>query len=255
MTAAANWVVDHPFQSHVLVPGSLTLALIGMYFSGLGWLQAIVAPSIQGVEPFSQREFGALEMAQNVVLVLILYCEVRCYQAARSAAERALILLLMAATFFQFVEEIDYGAHFVELLSGVNLSAGSGTWERNIHNLPLADGTQVASLLKLAATLVIAVGFVLAPLLRSRVRHRGLRKWIPSTWCIATVAIMFATARLAHWLDDLGFGIIDGEQGNLYLNISEFRELNLYLLILLYVLSLFQRLTANPPGGQQTGAG
>jgi len=95
---------------------------------------------------------------------------------------------------------------------------------------------------------LVALGFVLAPLIGPRIRLPVLQRLVPSRWCIATVAIMFVTARLAHWLDDLGAGIIDGVQGNLHQNISEFRELSLYFLILLYVLSLLQRCATDHTG-------
>jgi len=73
-------------------------------------------------------------------------------------------------------------------------------------------------------------------------RNRTLRLLVPSKWVLAAVAVTIVVSWLAHVLDDAGLGIINGVQGNLHLNISEFRELNIYYLFLVYAAVLHERL-------------
>lgn len=60
---------------------------------------------------------------------------------------------------------------------------------------------------------------------------------------IPTVMLTVLLSWLAHALDDAGLAVIDGVPGNLEKNISEFRELNIYYLFLLYAAELRGRLT------------
>ena len=48
---------------------ALNLLLIGLYFSGSALLQSLITPQIEGMEPRQQREFGLLEMIQNLFII------------------------------------------------------------------------------------------------------------------------------------------------------------------------------------------
>ena len=110
----------------------------------------------------------------------------------------------------------------------------------------MADGKQFGGYLKLTVRITVVLGFLLAPLVRDRIPWPKARLLVPSRWVIATVLSSYLLSRLAHWLDDAGVGMIDGVQGNLHLNISEFSELTLYYLFLLYITTLFGRIKASP---------
>lgn len=236
-----KWTLEHPFESHVVLPGIISLLLIGLYFSGNAYLQNIVAPDLENVPGFTAREFGALEMMQNFFLVFISYYSVRCFLAAEDKWVKLFSFFLIVVSVFTLLEEIDYGTHFVEYFTGNYGSLAPETWDRNWHNRIASTGVQNVSYMKFAASMAISTGFVLAPLLLSNTRNPTLRLLVPSRWVIATVILMVLLSRLAHGLDDAAYSIIDGKEGSLHRNISEFRELNMYCLLLLYTMVLYER--------------
>lgn len=238
---SSHWIGRHPVWAHVLIPLLISGILMALYFSQNTYLQGLVAPNIENVWFFVRREFGALEMLQNLVLLAVLFVTLRCLPLSPDRLTKVFLVLVFAATAFLFLEEIDYGTHFIDLASEESRPLRRAA-ERNIHNRAIGDGVQLGSYFNLAAKLTVVFGFVLAPLLLHRSRHPALRLLVPSRWCIATVALMFLVSRVAHGLDDAGLGTTDGERGGLALNISEFRELNMYILALLYVLALRARL-------------
>jgi hypothetical protein len=237
----AKWTLEHPFEAHVVLPGIISLLLTGMYFSGNAYLQNIVAPDLKNVPGFTAREFGALEMMQNFFLVCISFYSVRCFLAAEDLWVKLFSFFLIILSVFTLLEEIDYGTHFIEYFTGHYGSLAPETWERNWHNRIASSGVQNVSYLKFAASVAISTGFVLAPLLLANTRNPTLRLLVPSRWVIATVILMVLLSRLAHGLDDAGYSIIDGKEGILHRNISEFRELNMYCLFLLYTMALHER--------------
>lgn len=243
-SAIARWAQGHPLGSHVVLPAMISLTLMAMYFSGNTVLQSIVAPHMTSVPLFSAREFGALEMLQNVVLLCVGAYSLRCFLAVRNNWVKLVSLLLLLVSVFVFLEEIDYGAPFVEFFTGEHGSLDLETWDRNWHNKTNASGVQNVSYLKLAANIGLLAGFVLAPLLLSSVRNRTLRLLLPSRWMAATVVLIVVLSSLAHYLDDAGHAIIAGIPGVLDKNISEFRELNMYYIFLLYTAVLHERIIA-----------
>jgi len=239
----AKWVHGNPFGSHLVLPGTVSLLLIGMYFSGNTYLQDIVAPEIKNVPDFSAREFGALEILQNFLLLSICFYSVRCFLAAQGLWIRLFSVFLIVVSVFTFLEEIDYGTHFVEYFSGQYGSLAAETWDRNWHNKVGPTGQQNVSYIKLAASIAVMGGFVLAPLMLAKIHNPTIRLLIPSRWVISTVFLMVLLSWLAHGLDDAGYSVIGGKNGILVQNISEFRELNMYYLLLLYTSVLSERVT------------
>jgi len=240
----ARWTVSRCFDSHVVLPGVLSLLLMAMYFSGNAYLQNIVAPSMDKVPLFSSREFGALEILQNFFLLCIVFYSARCVMAAGDIWIRLLAIFLLLISVFTFLEEIDYGAHFIEYFTGEYGSLAQETWDRNWHNKTGPGGVQNVSYLKLATNIAMLAGFVMAPLLLSSARNRTIRLLVPSRWMISTVVLIVLLSLLAHSLEDAGYAMIGDRPGNLHKNISEFRELNMYYLFLLYVATLNERLIA-----------
>ena len=238
----AKWVRGHQFDAYVVLPGVLSLGLMAMYFSGNTYLQNIVAPSIDSVPLFSAREFGALELLQNFFLLSVVFFSIRCFVAAKGFLVRFVALSLILISVFVFLEEIDYGAHFIEYFTGEYGSLAQETWSRNWHNKTNSSGVQNVSYLKLVANIGLLSGFVLAPLLLSKVRNPTIRLLVPSRWMISTVVLILVLGFLAHYLDDGGHSMIGGTPGNLHKNVSEFRELNMYYLFLLYVAVLHERI-------------
>jgi hypothetical protein len=238
----AKWALGHRFEAHVVLHAVMSLVLIGMYFSGHTYLQQLVAPTMKTMPLFSSREFGALEMLQNFLLLSICFYSVRCFMAATTLSVRLFSVLLIVLAAFTFVEEIDYGAHFIEYFSGQTGSLEAENWDRNWHNKVGPGGIQNVSYMKMAMNFAVLAGFVLGPLLLSQSRFPVIRLLVPSKWMISTVILIVLLSQFAHYLDDNGFSEIAGVPGNLEKNISEFRELNMYYLLLLYTALLHERI-------------
>ena len=248
-SAAPSTLIErHRLLAHVLLPAVLSLVLMGFYFSGSPELQSIVAPTIEGLHPFSWREFGALELLQNVALIAII---VLLADSARRAGTRLMRLaLVVAAVGFVFVllEEVDYGRHWYEYVTGDVGPLSPDDWDRNLHNRRTGEGVQYARYMRFGASVFIGIAFVFAPLLLQRSRRPLVQLLLPSRWMIATVVLMVLLSDLAHALEDAGRATIAGVPGNLERNISEFRELVLYYLFGLYCLELNGRLIRSRRG-------
>lgn len=236
-------VIDrYRLLAHLLVPAALGLVLMGLYFSGSATLQGIVAPTVEGLHPFSWREFGALEMLQNVVLLAIIALLADNARRAGPALLRMAFAIGAAMFAFVLLEEVDYGRHWYEWLTGDIGPLDAESWNRNLHNRVAGTGEQYSTYMRFSASVFVGLAFVLAPLFLQRSRHEWVRMLLPSRWMIATVVLMVLLSDLAHALDDAGRAVIGGVPGNLERNISEFRELILYYLFGLYGLELNLRL-------------
>lgn len=243
------WINRHPVSAYVLVPLALSGLMMGLYFSGSAPLQQLVAPTINGLPPFSWREFGIPEMLQNVLLIWTVVVLVRNALEAGHASLRALFVLLAMGFVFVLLEELDYGQHFIEFFGGADASLNPEEWDRNIHNRFTAEGVQYGSYMKSVATATLVIVFLIAPFLFNRSRFQVVRLLTPTRWAAATVLLIVVLSRMAHMLDGAGLAEINGVPGNLEHNISEFRELNMYYLFLVYFAELNQRLRR----AEQTG--
>ncbi|MEE4217587.1 MAG: hypothetical protein V2I48_08265 [Xanthomonadales bacterium] len=233
-----SWVRAHRVTAHLVIPAVASLSLMALYFSGVQTLQSIVAPSIEGLPAFSWREFGALETMQNLVLLAIIFQLVEALIRLRGPCVKLGCTVLLTFTAFLFLEEIDYGAHWVGLLTEQKQPLSPHTWGRNVHNRLTEDGVQYGSYMKAASKVIVVLVFVAAPFLLRRSTQLAVRLLRPSRWMAATAFLMFLLSLLAHALDQAGLSEINGIRGNLQYNISEFRELNLYYLFLLYFVDL-----------------
>lgn len=241
------WISRHRVTAYILAPLAVSALMMGMYFSGSVPLQQLVAPTIEGMSSFTWREFGVLEMLQNALLLYIVILLIRSAFAADKAFLSAVFVLLAMGFLFVLLEEIDYGQHFVEYLSGTNESLDPEGWDRNVHNRTTAEGVQYGSYMKTVATVTLISGFLVAPFLLGKSRFRVIRLFTPSRWAAATVLLIALLSRVAHLLDDSGLAVINGVPGNLEYNISEFRELNMYYLFLVYFAELHNRLRGQKP--------
>jgi hypothetical protein len=225
----------------VVLPSALTLAMLGLYYSGIAPLQAIVAPILPGLHSFSWREFGALEHIQTLMLLAIVILLADAVIRLREPSLKWASALLCAAFVFVFLEEVDYGFHIYELLTGSNQSLSPDNWNRNLHNRSTELGTEYEFFMKSSGDLALLLAFVIAPFMLRNARNATIRLLRPSRWMAATVVVMAVFSVVAHALEDAGLGVIDGVPGPLTRNASEFRELNMYYMFLLYFFELRER--------------
>ncbi len=220
---------------YFFLPLSANILLVGLYFSGNEFSQHLVSPIIDGLPFRSWREFGLLEQLQNLFILGITILFIRAAFQKKSQLEKVFFAMGAAVFLFLFLEEIDYGLHFYSYLTG----NGSETSNYNWHNLKSLGKRQNGTYLKKISDLAMIIWFILFPLLNKKVSFPpALKAIIPSSWFILVLIIAAGTSNLAHYLDGLEWDIINGVQGSLFGNTSEFRETNTYYICLLYAIQL-----------------
>ena len=243
---------------YVVVPACVGGLLVWMYFSGNIVLQRIVSPKLPPLPLGSWREFGLLENLQHVLLLVLAGV------AAIGALRQQELRLRMAFagvvlfTLFVFLEEIDYGTHYLKYLASEHdfdwfqpatewppslLAEIDMTAEPfNLHNR--GDLTDI---LKFVSTTLLLVLFVALPLARVKLQRPWLPYLAPSAWGMATLLVMLLLSTITHAVAEhqeaavraaLAEGLPAAEIGSINQNLSEFRELLLYYLFLVYVVDI-----------------
>lgn len=219
---------------YIIIPAAVSILLTFLYFSGVPALQQIMAPTIPSLQSDSWREFGLLESLQNICLFLIVIFAAMGAVKKRSMYEKGFAVVIALAALFVFLEEIDYGLHYYEFITGtVQVMPGHRNW----HNQ--GEGMSYARRLKPVVDALMICLFVVFPLTLQKVKHPLVQYLLPSRWFVAFALIIIVSSNLAHILDDAGYGIINGIKGNLSRgDISEFRELYMYYGYMIYVYGL-----------------
>lgn len=208
---------------YVAVPSGICAGLILLYFSESRILRDFVAPTFN-------RELGALENLQNVLLIAVVVLAASAALRKPSGVDRAAFAGIAVLASLVFLEEIDYGLHHWESLMGALPKDKAKV--RNIHNIG-----HTTEKIKLVVNVGCALLFVLAPLAALRVRNPYLQYLAPSPWAIATIALLVVLSKWARYLQDSGFNSSGALRGNL----SEFEELLLYYLSLVYLADVARR--------------
>ena len=227
---------------YVIIPLILNLVLILAYFSGVPWLQRLVSPTVFGMHPDTGRELGLLENLQNGLLLAILVILAFGIQRKSEKIERLVFACLLVFSLFVFLEEIDYGLHYYEYARGVPFWRAAQI--RNVHNI---SGT--TKVIKNLVDVGMGVLFVVLPLAFAKSTRPLFRYVTPDRFAIFTMIVMVCTSKLAHLLKDLDVGT----RGSIHKNISEFRELTIYYLFVIYLATIvFGRTLAPGPAPADT---
>lgn len=223
----------------VLIPVVVTLVCLGLYFSGVPWMERLVAPSMDGMYVNTWREFGLVENLQNLLLLATIAVTVTGLGRKPHLWERLLLGAIGLLALFVFLEEVDYGLHWYEWLRGIG--ADEAAEVRNWHN---QSGR--TSVLKRVVDVGMLTGFVLLPLLLRGRAGPVVDYLLPSRWFAATLVCVIGLSELAHALNDAGLN----PDGALESNMSEFRETITYYAGLVYVVEFvfFRRSPGLPPG-------
>lgn len=223
------------FIVFVAVPVGVSLALIAAYFSGIHWLQQVVSPRMPQLHRTAGRECGLLENLQNLCLLVMIGVCITAVRRKQLWAEKVAFALIAVFAIFIALEEIDYGLHCYERLKTVPSSEAAEV--RNLHNLADVDKT-----IKKCADAGIVLLFVLLPLFGAKSKRPLVRYVTPDRFSILTVTAMVAVSKLAHALENAGFD----SQRTISRNISEFRELFVYYLFMVYLVDIVFRRTLPP---------
>ena len=185
---------------YAVVPLLLVGGMVLLYHSPL---RSVVAPD-------DNKEFGLLEMLQNVVLLAVAGVAFAGFLRKPHAWERMLLLLVFGGALFMLLEETDYGFQFVSD-EPVNLHESPGV-EISLEHLARFGG------------LVFFGGFAIV---FAESRRPVLRYLAPDRWAVATILLVTACWEIAIRLPV--------QEGSLVGHELEFAELGVYYLVLLYV--------------------
>lgn len=220
-----------------IIPIGSAITMVLMYFSGIDFLVTLIAPNIPNLYPNSSREFGLLENLQNVLLLGMLAITVIGFRRKSNLLEKTALVGIGCFTLLIFLEEIDYGLHYYELLRGIEVD--EAVKARNLHNVP--GRTPV---IKKVLDSGMVMMFLILPIALRNNRNPFVQHILPDKFSTITLLGSFAVSAFAHALDDRGFA----EGGLLHQNISEFREYLIYYLFMLYLgeLTLRRQWGASP---------
>jgi uncharacterized membrane protein YozB (DUF420 family) len=188
-----------------------------LYFFNFLGLSSLIASE-------ENRELGILEHLQLILILIIFVIAVRAIKTKDNKIEKYIFIFISAFTLFFFLEEIDYGLHYLEWFSDNPPKPEI----RNIHN----NGS-ITSVFKMTAYVVIVVFFVILPFLPKRIKLRFpfLEYISPSKQVITTTICLFLINELAFYLNRQEFHSNRSLDGNT----SEFEEFMTYYLVMLYV--------------------
>jgi hypothetical protein len=222
------------FKKHLIywiAPSLVTLAcILFFYFNWLG-LSELIAPSIN-------REFGIIENIQNILLILIFFTALKGFRTRNTKIEKYGYALIMAATVFMFLEEIDYGLHYYDHLTGkpgITKVVVFDSEVRNLHN----NGKLILNVMKLAAYIFVALFFAVLPLLPEKIKtkNRWLNFLSPSRYIVGTAICLLVLNQIARYL----YKNYDYTNHSLDSNVSEFEEIMTYYIIFLYLRELIKK--------------
>ncbi|HPO13879.1 MAG TPA: hypothetical protein PLI09_10575 [Candidatus Hydrogenedentes bacterium] len=245
-----------------IVPAIVMLLIIGMYFSHNTVLQRIVCPKLPPLPVDSWREFGLLELLQNVCLVIMAATLAYGVFKLRSLRERAACALLCLFTLFVLGEEIDYGTHIYRFVT-TERSTGwftpvtqwaPGVLENTVWDAPnvnIHNRGNLTDVFKHVADVILFGLFIIFALAGPRIPRPWLKRLAPDRFAILTVLLMVVLNQITHGLGEYEEHVIENavrlgqtipwEVGSITNNLSEFRELIVYYLFMVYVISVVRR--------------
>ncbi len=212
------------------LPLMLNAIFLGLYISGITSLQLLLEPRILSIPQDSWREFGILELSQNIFLLGIIALFLFSAVHKKPVIEKIFFATGAFIFLFVFLEEIDYGLHLRHIFSTHPLGIERMNW----HNQNNRGHT-----LRIFGDLLTLIWFLIIPLLSHRGYFQRFKSIVPSFWFLIPLLLSFLCSSLAHHFAKLNVGMINGLPV-LSGNISEFREVNTYYISFLYALQLTQ---------------
>ena len=208
------------YFTYWILPLLVIIPLMIMYFSGVHWLVEIVCPSINW-------EFGALENIQLLILLLIFGISAIGIKRKRWSLEKIAFGFLTLFSIFVFLEEIDYGAHYLQYFKGhKDTVVYKLTGSRNLHN----EGNN-AKIFKRSVYGIMALAFLIAPLFKGKLKSPLLEYLVPKKMIILTAVTAIFVDLIPRFLIISGFC----KDGGLGVNIGEFSEIMVYYIFFLYL--------------------
>lgn len=201
--------------------------LMAMHFSNIPFLANLIVPTMPSLHANSWREFGILENLQHIYLLIMLAICIHASRIKEHRLEKYGALLLALFTTFIFLEEIDYGLHYYEWIFGID--PNEPVTQRNLHNSSAATLKNI----RRTVDVVMAILFLIIPLISKNIRNPIFNYLAPNRWLLGTALCIIGLSELAHSWDD-HYLRTNTEPHRLMKNVSEFREITMYYIFLLY---------------------
>jgi hypothetical protein len=201
-----------------------------LYYFNLFGLEEIIAPRIN-------REFGVVENIQLVLLVFIFLFALKGVRRREEKIEKYAFLAIAIFTLILFLEEIDYGLHYYDYFTGKHEMTKVVVFDnevRNIHN----NGS-MQNIFKLVAYGVIIIFFVVFPFIPQSIKTKFplLNFLSPSKYVVITAVCLLLLNQLALYFYHRYNSLTKALSGN----VSEFEEIMIYYIILLYMGELVKK--------------
>ena len=213
-----------------IAPSLFLLVCMSIYFLDVLGLSFVIAPG-------NNREFGLIENVQLLTILSITFLAFRSAQRSDNRLEKIFYTGVSIFSFIIFLEEIDYGIHFYELIMNILNSEGEAKVYqgqiRNIHN----QG-DIRHYIKIFVYTSFVLFLGLLPLIKHKlyISNPALKWIIPSSKYFGLSLVSMALLnRLAVFLDqNVKDPVIDSLNGNT----MEFEECYIYYIALLYFYEL-----------------
>lgn len=194
------------------------------YFSKIPILVNFICPE-------GNCEWGFLENLQLLVILGIFVLSLLAFIKKKKRFYKWLFGLIALFAIFVFLEEIDYGEHFAQLLVGTE---GENYEEQIISIKNIHNRGNNAKLFKRSVYLIMAMIFVIAPFFKSKVERPIVKYFVPGV-NIVFVAILTIISDLIPRAIVLAGGNLEGGLG---VETGEFSEIMVYYIFFIYVLQL-----------------
>ncbi|MGB1581317.1 MAG: hypothetical protein ACPHER_07405 [Nevskiales bacterium] len=206
-----------------MLPSAYCLLIMALYFSGNHALIDWVTPRTMTYpwSDYGDRELGLLENAQHLLILGCIFVLIKGWPSLVHWLQKLGVGVALLVLTFMFCEEIDYGTHYWDFITGAAQFEG----DVNYHNT-----SKNTNRMKQIADLGMVIWLVILPLIAARSKNPWLRYFAPTRMFFFTVIAAVCVSKFAHYLDDAGYAI----RHSLSNNISEYRELFTYYTWLLY---------------------
>ena len=197
--ATQNPFNKRPVLFFLVIPCSISVLMMALFFSGIAPLRQLIVPVIPELHQESWREFGILENIQHLYLLAMALICLYAIKIKPYAWEKVLILCVALFSTWILLEELDYGLHYYEYLFDVPIAEREVN--RNFHN----QGNRLQNMRR-AVDVVMALFFLIAPFYWRNTKKPLLSYLLPNRWMAGTAVAMILLSELAHALYAQGLG-------------------------------------------------
>lgn len=215
---------------YLIIPAVFSLLFVWGYFSGDLRIQELIAPRLN-------REYGLLENLQNLLLLAVIAIVAYGIIRKQLRLERIILGCILVGGIFLFMEEIDYGRHHYRYLIGDPIDNRIKDTNEDSNDWNLHNRGNINQLFKRTLDMGMIAFFIIFPLITWKSTNRLIRYLRPAPWFILTMVTMIVISRYAKALNRAGLGM----NGALQTNTAEFRELIVYYVFLLYLVTVIFR--------------